>query len=126
MIITLELADELPLIYGDRVQLRQVLLNLVRNAFEAMHEAEGEDRVLVVRTLSTTPEVITVEVQDRGIGVDEATMTRLFYPFFTTKAGGMGLGLALSRSFIAAHGGWIWATRNPERGLTMSFTLPTV
>jgi two-component system sensor kinase FixL len=126
MIITLELADELPLIYGDRVQLRQVLLNLMRNAFEAMHEAEGEDRVLVVRTLSTTPEVITVEVQDRGIGVDEATMTRLFYPFFTTKAGGMGLGLALSRSFIAAHGGWIWATRNPERGLTMSFTLPTV
>jgi signal transduction histidine kinase len=106
------------------VQLRQVLLNLMRNAFEAMHEAEGEDRVLVVRTLSTTPEVITVEVQDCGIGVDEATMTRLFYPFFTTKAGGMGLGLALSRSFIAAHGGWIWATQNPDRGLTISFTFP--
>jgi two-component system sensor kinase FixL len=126
MMITLDLADEIPLIYGDRVQLRQVLLNLVRNAFEAMHQAEGEDRVLVVRTSSTTPEVITVEVQDRGIGVDEATMTRLFYPFFTTKAGGMGLGLALSRSLIAAHGGWIWATRNPDRGLTLSFTLPTV
>jgi two-component system, LuxR family, sensor kinase FixL len=126
VMIRLDLTDDLPLIYGDRIQLRQVLLNLVRNAFEALHQVEGADRALVVRTSSTTPEVITVEVQDRGIGADEATMTRLFYPFFTTKAGGMGLGLALSRSIIAAHGGWIWATRNPDRGLTMSFALPTV
>ena len=126
VMITLSLTDNLSLIYGDRIQLRQVLLNVVRNAFEAIHQVESEDRILVVRTSSTTPEVITVEVQDRGIGADEVTMARLFYPFFTTKAGGMGLGLALSRSIIAAHGGWIWATRNPDRGLTMSFTLPTV
>ena len=126
VIITLDLADHLSLVYGDRIQLRQVLLNLVRNAFEAMHQVEKGSRTLVVRTSSASLEVVTVEVQDRGIGVDEITMTRLFHPFVTTKAGGMGLGLALSRSIIAAHGGWIWATRNPDRGLTMSFTLPAV
>jgi two-component system sensor kinase FixL len=126
--ITLDLADDLPRVYGDHIQLRQVLLNLVRNAFEAMRQVEDGGRVLVVRTSSATPEsrAITVEVQDRGIGVDETTMARLFHPFFTTKAGGMGLGLAFSRSIIAAHGGWIWATQNPDRGLTISFTLPAV
>jgi signal transduction histidine kinase len=126
VIITLDLADDLPLVYGDRIQLRQVLLNLVRNAFEAMSQVEDGDRALVVRTSSASPEIVTVEVQDSGIGIDETTMVRLFHPFVSTKAGGMGLGLALSRSIIAAHGGWIWATRNPDRGLTLSFTLPAV
>lgn len=65
-------------------------------------------------------------VQDSGIGMDEVSMARLFHPFFTTKTGGMGLGLALSRSIIAAHGGWIWAMRNPQRDITVSFALPTV
>lgn len=126
VIITLDLAAALPLVYGDRVQLRQVLLNLVRNAFEAMQSVQDGDRTLAVRTASATMGIITVMVQDCGIGVDEASMARLFYPFFTTRVGGMGLGLALSRSIIAAHGGWIWATRNPDRGLTISFTLPAV
>ena len=124
--ITVALADDLSLVYGDRLQLRQVLLNLLRNALEAMHQGEDGDRALVVQTSSTALGVITVEVQDRGMGIDETTMPHLFHPFFTTKTGGMGLGLALSRSIIAAHGGWIWATRNPERGLTLSFTLPAV
>jgi C4-dicarboxylate-specific signal transduction histidine kinase len=126
VLITPHLADDLPLVYGDHIQLRQVLLNLVRNAFEAMQQVEDGGRELIVRTSSASLEVVTVEVQDRGIGVDETTMARLFYPFVTTKAGGMGLGLALSRSIIAAHGGWIWATRNPDRGLMISFTLPAV
>ena len=124
--ITLDLAADLPLISGDRIQLRQVLLNLVRNAFEAMHQVEDGSRTLVVRTTSTTPGGITVAVQDCGPNIDETRIARLFHPFFTTKAGGMGLGLALSRSIIAAHGGWIWATRNPDRGLTVSFTLPAL
>src|SRR5207244_3151150 len=115
MIITLDLAADLPAVHGDHIQLRQVLLNLVRNAFEAMQQGEDGTRMLAVRTSSETPEVITVAVQDSGMGVDEVSMTRLFHPFFTTKAGGMGLGLALSRSIIAAHAGWIWATRNPQR-----------
>lgn len=126
VMITLELTDNLPLVYGDRIQLRQVLLNLVRNAFEAMYQVKEGGRTLGVRTSSATPGIITVEVQDRGMGVDEMTMARLFYPFFTTKFGGMGLGLALSRSIIAAHGGWIWATQNPDRGLTISFSLPAI
>lgn len=124
VMITLELADGRSSVYGDRIQLRQTLLNLVRNAFEAMHQVEDTERTLVVRTLATTPEIITVEVQDHGIGADTMTLARLFHPFFTTKPGGMGLGLALSRSIIAAHGGWIWATQNPHCGLTISFTLP--
>jgi signal transduction histidine kinase len=124
--ITLDLAASLPLVSGDRIQLRQVLLNLVRNAFEAMHQVEDGSRTLVVRTTATTPGGIAVAVQDSGPTIDETSIARLFHPFFTTKAGGMGLGLALSRSIIAAHGGWIWATRNPDQGLTVSFTLPAV
>jgi signal transduction histidine kinase len=126
VLMTLDLAADLPLVAGDRVQLRQVLLNLVRNAFEAMHQAEDGERTLVVRTTATTPGGIAVAVQDCGPRIDETSIARLFHPFFTTKAGGMGLGLALSRSIIAAHGGWIWATRNADRGLTVSFTLPAV
>jgi two-component system, LuxR family, sensor kinase FixL len=126
ILITLDLAADLPLVSGDRIQLRQVLLNLVRNAFEAMQQVEDGSRTLVVRTTSTTPGGITVAVQDSGLSIDETSLVRLFHPFFTTKAGGMGLGLSLSRSIITAHGGWIWATRNPDRGLTMSFTLPAV
>ena len=106
--------------------MRQVLLNLVRNAFESMQQMKDGGRTLVVRSLATTMGITTVEVRDGGIGVDETTMARLFHPFFTTKTGGMGLGLALSRSIIAAHGGWIWATRNPDRGLIVSFTLPAI
>src|SRR5262249_29331782 len=124
MRITLDLAADLPLVSGDRIQLRQVLLNLIRNAFEAMHPVEDGSRTLVVRTTSTTPGGITVAVQDHGLSINETSLARLFHPFFTTKAGGMGLGLALSRSIIAAHGGWIWATCNPDQGLTVSFTLP--
>ena len=123
--ITMALADDLSLTSGDYLQLRQVLLNLVCNALEAIYAVE-DGAALVVRTSSATPGMIMVEVQDHGMGVDEATLENLFRPFFTTKAGGMGMGLALSRSIIAAHGGWIWATRNPDHGLTMSFTLPSV
>jgi two-component system, LuxR family, sensor kinase FixL len=124
--ITLDLTADLPLVAGDRVQLRQVCLNLVRNAFEAMQQVEEESRTVVVRTTATMPGGLTVAVQDRGPRLDETSLARLFHPFFTTKAGGMGLGLALSQSIIAAHGGWIWATRNPAQGLTVSFTLPAV
>jgi two-component system sensor kinase FixL len=124
--ITLDLAAALPPVAGDRVQLRQVLLNLVRNALEALHQVEEGRRTVVVRTTATSPGGLTVAVQDSGPRIDEPRLARLFHPFFTTKAGGMGLGLALSRSIIAAHGGWIWATRNAERGLTVSFTLPAL
>ena len=121
--ITMVLADDLPLADGDYLQLRQVLLNLIRNAFEAMAEVEDGSRILVVRTLSTTPGIVTVEVQDNGPGIDQMTLAGMFHPSFTTKAGGMGLGLAVCRSIITAHGGWIWATQNPDRGLTLSLII---
>jgi two-component system sensor kinase FixL len=124
--LSLDLAADLPMVLGDHIQLRQVLLNLVRNAFEAMQAQGNAIRTLAVRTTGETRDVVTIAVQDNGIGLDETSMARLFHPFFTTKAGGMGLGLALSRSIIAAHGGWIWAERNVQRGLTVSFTLPAL
>jgi C4-dicarboxylate-specific signal transduction histidine kinase len=106
--ITLDLAASLPLVSGDRIQVRQVLLNLMRNVFEAMHQVEDGSRVLVARTTSTTPGGIVVAVQDCGPRIDETSLARLFHPFFTTKAGRMGLGLALSRSITrpmkAGHG----------------------
>jgi two-component system sensor kinase FixL len=122
----LDLTADAPLVRGDRLQLRQVLLNLVRNAFEAMQQTEEGERLLVVRTSCETPSIVTVAVQDHGCGIDQTSLARLFDPFFTTKAGGMGLGLALSRSIVVAHGGWIWAAPNPEWGLTVSLTLPVV
>ena len=124
--LSLDLAAALPMVLGDRIQLRQVLLNLVRNAFEAMQAQGDATRTLALCTTCETRDVVTIAVQDSGIGLDEASMVRLFHPFFTTKAGGMGLGLALSRSMIAAHGGWIWAERNAPQGLTVSFTLPAI
>jgi two-component system, LuxR family, sensor kinase FixL len=122
--LTLDLAADLPPVCGARLQLRQVLVNLVRNACEAMHQVADAQRTVVVRTTASPPGGVTVAVHDRGPRLDETSLARLFHPFFTTKAGGMGLGLALSRSIITAHGGWIWATRNPDQGLTVSFTLP--
>jgi two-component system sensor kinase FixL len=122
----LDLADDLPMVLGDRIQLRQVLLNLVRNAVEAMQDQDVATRTLALRTIWETRDVVTIAVQDSGMGLGEESMARLFHPFFTTKAGSMGLGLALSRSIIAAHGGWIWAERNAQRGLTVSFTLPAL
>ena len=123
--ITLDLAASLPLVSGDRIQVRQVLLNLMRNVFEAMHQVEDGSRVLVARTTSTTPGGIVVAVQDCGPRIDETSLARLFHPFFTTKAGRMGLGRPQPVHY-AAHEGWIWATRDPDRGLTVSFTLSAV
>ena len=124
--LSLDLAADLPMVLGDRIQLRQVLLNLVRNAFEAMQDQDNTPRMLALRTTCETRDVVTIAVQDSGIGLDEESMACLLHPYFTTKAGGMGLGLALSHSIVAAHGGWIWAERNAQRGLTVSFTLPAV
>jgi signal transduction histidine kinase len=121
--IRLDLATALPVAYGDRIQLQQVLLNLVCNAFEAMPQSTGRPRVLVVRTRVGTS-TLTVEFQDSGVGVDATTLTHMFDAFFTTKAEGMGLGLAISQSIIVAHGGQIWARQNAGYGTTVGFTLP--
>ncbi len=116
----------LPEALGDRVQIQQVLLNLVRNAAEAMADNAGFARVLeVTASLAEDSQQILVRVDDNGCGIDNDAASRLFEGFFTTKPGGVGLGLSISRSIIEAHGGRLWATARDGRGASFQFTLRT-
>jgi len=120
--LALDLAPTLPPVRGDRVQLQQVLLNLVLNGMEAARP-ESEERRLVIQTRSTGA-AVQVAVRDQGPGIPAETLPRLFETFYTTKPNGLGMGLPISRSIVEAHGGRIWAANNPDRGATFSFTLP--
>jgi PAS domain S-box-containing protein len=126
MSVTLELASELPLVSGNRVQLQQVILNLVMNAFDAMSENTGGPRSVVVRTRSLEGRAVQVEVADAGPGIASAVLTSIFEPFVTTKTSGMGIGLSVSRSIVTAHDGKIWAENNANRGATVYVVLPTI
>ena len=119
-----DLAGALPPVLGDRVQLQQVLLNLLINGLEAMQAVTGRPRELWIRSQRPDADTVLVAVQDAGIGLDPQQMARLFDAFFTTKPGGMGMGLAISRTIIEAHGGRLWATPNDGPGATFQFTLP--
>lgn len=116
----------LPAINGDRVQLQQVLINLILNAIEAMHEVNVGLRALTIRTELETERVLRVEVRDRGVGLDPATVNQIFETFFSTKPRGMGMGLSVSRTIVEAHGGHLWAAANPGGGAVFQFTLPAV
>jgi PAS domain S-box-containing protein len=122
--LKLELAPELPAVLGDRVQLQQVIINLVLNGIEAMAGAADEQRRLVVRSKLNEEGQLLVAVQDAGTGIDPENANRLFSAFYTTKANGMGMGLSICRSIVEAHGGRIWATNNAGPGATIQFTLP--
>jgi PAS domain S-box-containing protein len=122
MVIRTQFADDLSPVLGDRVQLQQVLLNLVMNAMDAMSSA-GE-RQLVITTQDIDQERVQVTVEDSGTGLDPNTMARIFEPFYTTKSGGMGMGLSISRSIVQNHGGRLWATANDGPGTSFHFTLP--
>jgi C4-dicarboxylate-specific signal transduction histidine kinase len=119
-----ELSPDLPLVLGDSIQLQQVILNLLMNGIEAMTSVSGRARMLILRSESHGSGQIRVAVRDSGIGLSEEVMNRLFEPFFTTRAKGMGMGLSISRSIIEAHGGRLWAESNGS-GATFQFTLPT-
>jgi len=121
--LRLELARDLPAVAGDRVQLQQVIINLVMNGIEAMAGVAEPQRRLAVLTRACDGQVL-VAVQDAGTGVDPENANRLFSAFYTTKANGMGMGLSISRSIVEAHGGRIWATNNEGPGATIQFTLP--
>ena len=121
--LRLDLAPNLRPVHGDRVQLQQVLINLVMNGMEAMTTISDRPREMVVRSRPHDNDVL-VAVEDAGVGLDAASMTRLFDAFFTTKKGGMGMGLSISRSIIQAHGGRLWATANAKHGATFHFTVP--
>jgi two-component system, LuxR family, sensor kinase FixL len=119
-----ELRPDLPPVLADRVQLQQIVLNLVLNACEAMSAQDAGERALVVRTERLDPDGICVSVCDRGPGLSTEARERLFEPFFTTKPDGLGLGLTVSHTIVSAAGGRLWATANPDRGVTFHFTLP--
>jgi signal transduction histidine kinase/integral membrane sensor domain MASE1 len=122
--LTLELDPELPRLSGDRVQLQQVLLNLLLNAMESMGAGTPSERLVVARTKRVDAKTVRVSVQDNGTGLPAGLENVVFDPFYTTKPGGMGMGLAIARSIIEAHAGGIWATNNATQGATFHFDLP--
>ena len=118
-----ELASTLPTVNGDRIQLQQVLLNYVINGCDAM-DGQPVDRNLLVHTRQGAGGGIEVAVSDRGTGIPPEDIERIFEPFMTTKPRGMGLGLAICRTIVEAHGGKVWASNNADRGATLHFELP--
>jgi PAS domain S-box-containing protein len=117
------LGEGLPLIEGDRVQFQQVALNVIINAIQAMSDAEGP-RELTITTAQAEPNGVLVAVKDTGPGLAPASLAQLFAPFYTTKSGGLGIGLSICRSIVEAHGGRLWATANLPRGAIFHFTVP--
>ncbi|HVO59616.1 MAG TPA: PAS domain S-box protein [Terriglobales bacterium] len=120
--VYMELAENLPRVMGDHVQLRQVMMNLILNGIEAMRDAAGE---LIITSQLTEDGHVLVSVRDTGIGFPPEKADRIFDAFFTTKPQGTGMGLAISRSIVESHGGRLWATGNSPRGACFSFTLPS-
>jgi PAS domain S-box-containing protein len=123
VVVSHELAPNLPKILGDRIQLQQVVLNLLLNAFDAMRDGLSRDRFVIVRSQQVDAEVL-VAVNDSGPGIPPDDMDRLFEPFRSTKPGGLGMGLSISRSIVVSHGGRMWAENDRRGGATFSFTLP--
>jgi signal transduction histidine kinase len=119
-----QLAESLPPVWADRVQLQQVVLNLLINAVEAMSGMSEGARELLIRTEKAQSDAVLVRVQDSGPGFPPESAERLFESFYTTKPGGLGLGLSICRSIIEAHQGRLWATANSPRGAVFQFNLP--
>jgi PAS domain S-box-containing protein len=124
--IEMDLADSLPLLYINRVQIQQVLINLMMNAAESMVRDESANKIIVLKTLVSHGGVVQVAVRDFGSGIEEQELTNIFEPFFTTKRSGLGMGLSISRSIIESLGGHIWAENNPDKGVTFYFDLPVI
>jgi C4-dicarboxylate-specific signal transduction histidine kinase len=121
--LRLVLAENLPMVMVDRVQIQQVMMNLILNGIQAMSAVPDRERVLTIRTQCGESNEIRVAVQDCGIGIAPGDMERIFDAFYTTKSGGMGMGLSISRSIVENHGGQLWATPNDGPGVTLQFTL---
>src|SRR5205823_9995914 len=123
--LRMELAATLPMILGDRVQLQQVIINLVMNGIEAMQPVTDRPRELVIRSGQNETHRVLLSVTDCGVGISAENANRLFSAFFTTKSSGMGMGLSICRSIIEAHGGRMSAHRNEGPGATFQFVLPS-
>jgi len=124
-VLKIELDSDLPLISGDRIQLQQVLLNLISNSFDAMENNKGP-REILIRTSREDIETIMVSVKDSGCGISVQNLPKLFEHFFTSKPDGLGMGLSISRSIVEAHGGHLDVKNNPDRGATFYFTIPVL
>ena len=124
VLLQTELARDLPRVSADRVQLQQVLLNLVVNSVDSLSTVTNRPRFLCIRTERAEPNAVHIAVHDTGIGIELQQTERLFEPFYTTKPHGLGMGLTISRSIVEAHGGRLWATPNDGRGAKFEFTLP--
>ena len=119
-----QLAKDLPLVQGDRVQLQQVIMNLIINAVEAMTGLGAGAREMFISTAKAKPEGVLVVVRDSGPGLDPAGLEHVFEPFYTTKPSGLGMGLSICRSIIETHGGRLWASNSVPRGAIFNFTVP--
>jgi PAS domain S-box-containing protein len=122
--IVRHLDSKLPRVMADEIQIQQVMINLLRNAAEAMRDTPADERVIRVAAGSADAGFLRVDVTDAGCGIPEQDLEKVFDAFHTTRSSGMGMGLAISRSIVEVHGGRIWAANNPKRGATFSFTLP--
>ena len=122
--LQVELEADVPPVLGDRIQLQQVILNLILNARDAMSGEQTNPREMQITSGKNSAGAVAVAVRDTGHGLEAKDVERIFDPFFTTKAGGMGLGLSISRTIIEAHGGRLWATQNEDKGATIQFILP--
>jgi two-component system sensor kinase FixL len=121
--LSFDLDDNLQMLSGDRIQIQQVILNLILNAKDAMKAPDIRRRKLLISTRTGAAGEIVVAVRDSGVGLDPTETERIFDPFFTTKSDGMGLGLSISRSIVESHGGRLWATPNKDGGITIQFAL---
>ena len=126
VVLRSELAADLPALNGDRVQLQQVILNLLRNGSEAMHAVDDRPRELLISTGQDAPDSVRFSVKDAGVGLESHVLDRLFEAFYTTKADGMGIGLSISRSIIEGHHGQLWAMHNNGPGATFCFSVPCI
>jgi signal transduction histidine kinase len=122
--LRMELAPALPMVLADRIQLQQVMINLVMNGIEAMQPVRDRPRELVIRSRRDETQQVLVSVTDCGVGISAENADRLFDAFFTTKSSGMGMGLSICRSIVEAHCGRLWTTANIPHGATFQFTLP--
>lgn len=123
--VAVELAPELPIVLGDRIQFQQVILNLMMNGIEAMAGVGDSQRQLHIKSCVPAVDRVCVSIRDTGIGVGAESMERLFEPFFTTRSEGIGMGLPISLSIIEAHGGRLWAESTIDQSSVFQFTLPT-
>ncbi len=124
IVVRTDVAADIPQIMGDRVQLQQVLMNLIMNSIDAMKEVDGT-RNLVIQSQPSENEQVMLSVSDTGVGLPPQQADQIFDAFFTTKVHGTGMGLRISRSIVESHGGRLWATGNSPRGASFHFTLPT-